>query len=499
MGLLALVPGIAMTFMDQTILPVALPAIQRDFAAGSVALQWAVNAYLLTIAILVLVGGKLCDHLGPRRSLLIGLTLFAASSALCSLSQNIQWLIFARVLQGVGAAFLVPTQNAFIAKLFPPARRGKAMGLMVSLGAIFSMTAPLLGGYLVQTLSWHWIFWINLPVALAGWVLTCLYLPSIESIPTKIDIRGFVYFACGSAALTIALMEGGGWGWSAWPLYILFSAALLCTALLVRREKTAQHPFFDLTLFRHPRFAASNLSIIATQFILITTVFRAIYFQNILHYTPFETGFFTFIAGLPLLIIPSVAGFLSDRIGPKTPILLGFLFLIGSNLSFGFFSTPSTPLLLATSALFGTGLAFVFTPSYSSGISSIPPKKVGVGSGIIATFRSLSASAGIAIIGALFGSIQNARLIHTPHLPPLPADQLTAIAQGTMQIAQTAVSTTERAFLVKALREAHIQAFSQVHLLLAFFIFVSLIAFLLVYHRKTPSHLEYPLSEGWDG
>lgn len=226
-----------MSFMDQTILPVALPTIRTDFNASNTALQWVVNSYLLATAILVLAAGKLSDRIGHRTALFLGILTFAIASLLCGLSANVWFLIAARGLQGLGAALLFPAQTALLALLFPPGKRGQAAGLIASIGSLFMIFGPLIGGYLTESASWRTIFWINLPIAAVGCLMAWFCFPPSKTTNAKIDGYGFSYFAIASASVTLLFMQASEWGWTSGKTLCLYAAAALSLALLIRREK----------------------------------------------------------------------------------------------------------------------------------------------------------------------------------------------------------------------------------------------------------------------
>ncbi len=241
----AIVPSTAMVFMDQSILPVALPSIQAEFSALNTPLQWTVNSYLLAMAVFTLIGGTLADRIGHRKMYLCGMVLFAAFSALCSLSPSVDFLVMARALQGFGAAIMVPSQTALVASSFPPSARGRATGIVVSVGSAFLVIGPWIGGVLIEALSWRWIFWINLPIAVVGILLAFFILPRIPGRDLKIDWFGFMYFAVFAIFSTLFFMQGQDWGW--FSVKIIFSAALTLISifLLIRRDRRAKHPFLQ--------------------------------------------------------------------------------------------------------------------------------------------------------------------------------------------------------------------------------------------------------------
>lgn len=281
----AVIPAAAMSFMDQTILPVALPAIQKEFGASSAALQWTVNSYLLALAVFVLISGKLSDRIGHLKTYHFGMAVFAIFSALCSLTFNVELLIAARTFQGIGAAIMFPSQTSLIAKSFPPHSRGRATGIVISMGSIFLVLGPLIGGVLTEWLSWRWIFWINLPIAALGILLSYKLLPRLAGQKSgRIDLRGFFYFAVFASLITIFFMQGESWGWRSGEIIFCAIFALAALFLLIRREKTSAHPFLELNIFKRPVFAAINVSIAVAQFVLMITVFRTIYSDSFLYY-----------------------------------------------------------------------------------------------------------------------------------------------------------------------------------------------------------------------
>jgi EmrB/QacA subfamily drug resistance transporter len=455
----SLIPGIALIFLEQTILPVALPTIQRELGAGDVALQWSVNAYLLTIAMFVLIGGKLSDRLGHRKAYLYGMICFTFSSIACGLSPNIYILIAARALQGVGASLIFPSQTALLNLVILPKERGRMIGLNVSIGSVFLMLGPLIGGYLTEWTSWRWIFWVNLPILAVGMLLIKRYLPNPKPVHVKFDGWGFFYFAAGCWGLITVLMQGQIWGWLSWETGTLTLITLGSFLLLARREKISLHPFLDLALFKHSTFASINLSISIIQFILMITVFRAIYFQQTLGYSPSQTGLLTFFSTAPVLFLSPLGGYLADKVSPKLPIAIGYVSLIFSFFWLGFFSIPGLASLMVALFLFGIGIPMIFTPSYSSALGSVPPQKIGVAFGMVATLRNFAATFGLAMIGLFIDTVENS---------------------------QTGTESPQ------------VIAFSQVHFVLGFLLIIALALAFVLYRRKSTHHPTEAPAEGWD-
>jgi MFS family permease len=349
-----------------------------------------------------------------------------------------------------------------IAHVFPVSQRGKATGILVSLGSLFAMMGPFIGGYLTEVASWRWIFWLNLPITVIGLCLIFRYLPSPERGQGKIDLKGFIFFALGTTALGIFLMQAADWGWLSVKTLSLVGMTIIMLLLLLYRERKTAHPFLDLVLFKRPIFSAINISVAISQFILMISVFQTIYFEKILGYSPLQAGFILSITGFPLLFMAPVAGLLSDKYNPRLPIALGYLSLIFSFFLFAFFSTPSLPIILISLVAFGGGITFILTPSYSSAIASVPAGKAGVAMGMITTNRMLGGMIGLAVIHLFTSIVQQ---IQTP----VVGDKL-----------------------------AHIESFSSVHFALAFLLIIAFAITSVLHRRKSTHHLPSSPSEGWD-
>ena len=460
--ILALIPSAAMVFMDQSILPVALPVIGKDFGANNTSLQWTVNSYLLAMSVFILIAGKISDIVGHRKAYLTGIIFFAFFSLLCGMSTNVEYLIGARALQGAGAAIMFPAQTSLVALSFPKESRGRATGIMVSIGSISLVLGPLIGGYFTEVLSWRWIFWINLPIALLGIILTLALLNPIQGNKGKIDFIGFFYFAIFSTCITLFFMQAHEWGWTSSKLITTGVLFLVFLVLLLRRERKLSHPFMELSFFKRPLFASLTASISIAQFVLMITVFRTIYMEAILNYSPFMTGVITAFTSIPVLFFSYVGGFIADKFNPRVPVTLGYILIIVSFLWLGIFSLPGTWSLCFSYVLFGIGIPLIFTPSYSVAMSAIPPPKLGVAFGMIATIRMLAGTIGLALI---FLYTQLDQEFHSP---------------------------------IVGKREAVIRSFSSVHYVLT--ILMILVFFATVYlHKRKARHEppDYP-AQGWD-
>lgn len=456
------VPATALIFMDQTIMPVALPAIQREFSATDTQLQWMVNSYTLAIAMFLLISGKWSDCIGRRKMFCLGIIGFTLSSLLCGASTRVFELILARALQGFSAALMLPPQNAMMRELFPPTSLGRAIGVIVSIGSIFLMIAPVMGGYLTEEFSWRWIFGINIPIGSIGLWLVLSKWPSMTPVKNPIDLQGFFYFAGGVGLLTLFFMQVTNWGWGSLLSLSVITTSIFFLILLALREKWAQHPFLELSLFKKSLFAAINISVSTAQAFMMVGVFWLIYFQQTLHYTPIEAGFLSLVSGLPLLFSSPLAGYLSDRFGPKLPIALGYLCLLYTSFFLGFYPTPSLLGLLIAVFTFGTGIPLILTPSFSSALTSVPSTKTGLAMSTIITMRMVAGSVALACMHLLTSSV------YANHLS------------------------------ISGEQEANIISFSKLHFALAFLIIISFVITFLLHTRKSAHKLPKSPGEGWD-
>jgi EmrB/QacA subfamily drug resistance transporter len=402
LGFFSLILALAITHLDKTIVPVALPAIQNDFQTTDLALQWCVNAYLLSTTVFILVAGKISDRIGHKKALLLGNIAFTLSSIFCALSPNIGCFIAARVSKGIGAALILTAQPALLGSIFPSDKTGRTVGFNTSISSFFMILGPLIGGYLVDFFSWRSIFWLNLPLSLLSLFLGMMFIPHSRTTEGKIDRAGFLYFTLFSTSLIFLLMQGNAWGWNSWKIGICALCFLCSLVFLLRRESQSDHPFLDLALFKNPLFVAINLLIGLSQFMLMINVYRTIYFQTVLNYTPSEAGYLLFLSCIPVLFFSQIAGLLSDKMNPAIPVILGFLLLF-----YSFFSLACLPHLIAPLIAFGIGLPLILTPTYSAVFPTIPPNKLGVAFGMIGTLRTFSAALGVALIAWFTNTLES--------------------------------------------------------------------------------------------
>ena len=404
--LLATVLGSGIVMIDGTVVNVALPRIGHDLGAGFAGLQWIVNAYTLTLAAFVLLGGSLGDHFGRRRVFLIGVVWFAAASAACGLAPNVELLIAARALQGVGGALLTPGSLALISASFRGADRAAAIGAWSGLGGLAGAIGPFLGGFLVE-LSWRAVFLINLPLAAVVVVVTVLRVPESRDAdsPPGLDVSGAVLAALGLGALTFGLTRFGNGG-SPSIVLVAVGVGVLALAAFVVVERRSAHPLVPLSLFGDNVFRVANavtfLSYGALGVVFLVLVLQL---QTVAGFSPVAAGAALLPVTAILLVFSSRAGALSGRIGPRQPMSLGLLLAAAGlllMLRIGAAASWWTDVLPAA-AVFGAGLALVVAPLTSAVLDSAPDQLPGAASGVNNAVARSGGLLAVALIPGLAG------------------------------------------------------------------------------------------------
>jgi EmrB/QacA subfamily drug resistance transporter len=395
-----------MIMLDNTVVNVALPSIQEDLGASLSGLEWTVNIYTLTFAVLLVTGGRLGDILGRRRMFLFGVVVFALSSAAIGLSPGQGWLIAGRALQGIGAAFMMPATLSIITVTFPAEERGKAIGTWAGVSALALAIGPVVGGALAEYVSWRAIFFLNLPVAVGAVAVTLFaaHESRDESHRHSIDWLGIGALSVGLSALVLALVEGNAWGWGSPGIVALAATALAGLVAFFVIEPRVPEPMVDFSLFRAKTFLGANAVAFIVSFAMFAMFFfTALYMQNILGYSPVEAGVRFLPSTLMIVLIAPIAGRLADRVGPR-PLIVSGLTLVAFAL---FLQTridvdTGYGLLLPAFILMGIGMALVMSPMSTAAMNSVVPQKAGVGSGILSMNRMVGATFGVAALGALF-------------------------------------------------------------------------------------------------
>ncbi len=397
-----------MIMLDNTIVNVALPAIQRDLGIGVSELEWVVTGYALSFAVLMLSGGKLADMLGRRRIFLVGLAIFTISSLFCGLAGSAEVLIAARVVQGVGSALMMPATLSIITATFPPKERGAALGIWAGVSAMALAIGPLVGGLITEHIGWNWIFYVNVPVGLLG--IVCARVIIRESKDTsheqRLDLPGLLASGVALFALVFALIEANSYGWTSATILGLFVLAAAAAAAFVTLELRQRLPMFDLTLFRDATFVGANVVALLVSLAMFGVFFFiSLYMQNVLGYSAVRAGASFLPMTVLIIVVAPLAGRSSDRLGSRWLMAGGMTLVAFSLLVFAQLQSDSAYWsLLPGMILGGVGMAITMTPMTAAALSSVPVDKSGVGSGMLNTFRQVGGALGIAVMGAILAS-----------------------------------------------------------------------------------------------
>lgn len=405
--LVGLVGAIALLFLDQTILPVAIVSIQIDLDLSPLMGNWIINAYLLSMATFVLLGGYLGDKFGHKLIFLIGVVLFGASSVFSALSYNGFFLIIGRSIQGIAATFMTAPTMALILSAFPEKERGKAIAIYISIGACFLALGPLVGGGFTEYVSWRLIFWVNLPISILSFWIVCRNYQSKSVDQERIDWIGFLLQFVTLLALILVVMQGKDWGWDSNYIWILGLIFLLGLISFIIFEVKHPCPFIDLSLLQIPLFTGYSLLLFVVQFGFMITVFWVIFFQSGLHYSPFVSGLFTTIATAPIIFMSHVGNKLAQYFGSHIPIRLGTILVCFSYLWIGLFSFSASLWIYIPGLLtFGSGISFIFTQASLTATAIVEPNRRGIANGFIMTARQIGGTLGLAVFAAFMNGLR---------------------------------------------------------------------------------------------
>jgi EmrB/QacA subfamily drug resistance transporter len=409
--------GLFMIMLDNTIVNVALPSIQRDLHIGISELEWVVNGYALTFAVLMLTGGKLADLFGRRLIFIVGLVVFVAASLACGLAPNASFLIGARVVQGVGSAMMNPATLSIITATFPPRQRGMAIGIWAGVSALALAIGPLVGGVITQHLSWGWIFFINVPVGILAIVVARLVIEESRdtSADQRLDLPGLLASAIGLFALIYALIEANTYGWTSARILALFALAVVGLVVFVVLELRQRVPMLDLSLFRNPTFAGANTVMLLVALAMFGVFFYvSLYVQNVLGYSPTQAGATFLPMTLCVVVLAPIAGRVSDRFGSRWLIAAGMTMVAGSLVIFAQLDQHSNFWdIFPGLVIGGAGMAMSMAPTTATAMHAVPVDKAGVGSAVLNSMRQVGGSLGIAVMGAIV-----AAYVHTPGRGP---------------------------------------------------------------------------------
>jgi EmrB/QacA subfamily drug resistance transporter len=399
--------GLFMIMLDNTVVNVALPTIQRELGMQLSELEWIVSGYALTFAALMLIGGKLADAYGRRLIFVIGIAVFTLASLACGLASSGEALIAARVAQGVGAALMNPATLSIIAVTFPPRQRGTAIGIWAGTSALALALGPLIGGLLTEHASWNWIFFVNVPIGVLGIAASFLLIDeSRDESHERLDLPGLATSGLGLFALTYGLIEGNNFGWGSVRIVGAFVVAAVSLTVFVLLERRQRAPMLDLTLFRNRTYVGANLAMLLVALAMFGVFFFvSLYMQNVLGYSAVEAGAAFLPMTLLIIVIAPLAGRASDRWGSRWLITGGMVLLAVQLAYFSQLSADSTFwVLLPALVLGGFGMSMTMTPSSAAAMRAVPVEKAGIGSAVLNACRQVGGSTGIALMGAIMAS-----------------------------------------------------------------------------------------------
>jgi len=396
-----------MASLDNLVVTTALPSIRDHLHSSLEGLQWTVNAYTLTFAVLLLTGAALGDRYGRRRMFVIGLAVFTGGSAAAALAPGIGWLIAARAVQGVGAAILIPLTLTLLSAAVSPERRGLALGAWGAVGGLAIAIGPLVGGAVVEGASWQWIFWLNVPIGLALLPVAMARLTESRGPSTRLDLRGLVLASVGLTGIVLGVVRGNDHGWTSATVLPPIVAGALLVAAFIAWEMRAPQPMLPMHLFRSRSFSLTNVTSLLMFFGMFGSIFLlAQFLQVVQHYSPLEAGLRTLPwTAMPVFIAP-IAGTLSDRIGGRPLLVMG---LAMQAIGIGWIAAIASPTvayaaLIPAFVVAGIGMSLFFAPVANMVLGSVRRDEEGIASGANNAIRELGGVFGIAVLGAVFSA-----------------------------------------------------------------------------------------------
>ncbi|MFF2650492.1 MFS transporter [Streptomyces sp. NPDC058045] len=394
--------------LDNTVLNVALPSLQRELHAGVSGLQWTIDAYTLVLASLLMLAGSTADRIGRRRVFTAGLVIFSLGSLLCSLAPGLQWLVVFRMVQAVGGSMLNPVAMSIITNTFTdPRERARAIGVWGGVVGISMAAGPLIGGLLVESVGWRSIFWINLPVGLAALLLTLRYVPESRAPhPRRADPVGQLLVIALLGSLTYAIIEAPHAGWTSPHTLLLALVALAALAALLYYEPRRAEPLIDLRFFRSAPFSGATAIAVSAfaglgGFLFLSTL----YLQDVRGMSALGAGLWMLPMAAVTMICAPLSGRLVGSRGPRLPLLLAGVAITASGLLFAAFDAEASAATLLTGyVLFGLGFGFVNAPITNTAVSGMPRAQAGVAAAVASTSRQIGTTLGVAVIGAVLAS-----------------------------------------------------------------------------------------------
>ena len=436
--LAAMIFAVAMTFIDMTIVAIAVPSLQDDLSLSSTGVQWIVNGYLLSLSALFAFGGRIADIAGHRSMVVLGVIVFATASALCGAtptgSLDEAWIVTFRVIQGVGAAIMFPAALAIVLGAFPVRERGRAMAIFFAITGGLTAIGPLAGGYLVEV-TWRAIFWVNIPVAIIALVLTAIAKPPNEKHPAPLDYRGTLLVSGGMGLAVLGLQQSSAWGWGNPVTWACIAAGLATLAAFVLYELRVENPLIRVRIFENRAFAADNAVLFLLMIPFVPLFFFAsMYAQVSLGESASETGLYLLIFFVGFATASQWGGRMLDRVGARPSVVLGCAV---SAAGFGLWAHSMPDLSVSSQwywiVLAGAGVGLVLGPANTDALNRVPASRYGEATGITQTVRNFGSSLGMAVLGTVLILQNKSNLEATLGAQGVPKAQADEIAESLSQ------------------------------------------------------------------
>ncbi len=435
LALTAMMFAVSMTFIDQTIVSIAAPSIQAELGLSNDGLQWVINGYLLALAALFALGGRLSDILGHKAMVLVGVITFATASALCGFTPKTSWaeawIVFFRVVQGAGAALLFTAALAIVFAAFPAKERGRALALFFGITGAFTAIGPIAGGYLTEW-TWRAIFWVNVPVAIIAIILTVLSKSNTVRKKEPVDWNGAILITLGMGLSVLGLQQASSWGWGNWKTLAAIAVGLALLAAFVRFELGQKYPLVKVRIFKDRAFAADNAVMFFSMMTFVPVFFFiSLYAQVSLGYSAQNAGMFLMWFFIGFVIASQIGGRLLDKIGAKLPIILGTaIAAVGYALwawkTTELSSSAIVPFIIVT----GFGIGLMITPASTDAINRATGASYGEVTGVTQTVRYYGSSVGFALLGTLMTSVATNDLIASLTGLGVPSDKATEVVNN---------------------------------------------------------------------
>jgi EmrB/QacA subfamily drug resistance transporter len=394
-----------MVVLDNLVVSIALPSIHRDLGASIQSLEWTVNAYVLAYAVLLLTGAALGDRFGRKRMFLAGLSLFTAASAAAALAPSTGLLVAARAVQGMGAAMVTPLTLTLLAEAFPATRRGMALGVWSGVSGSAVALGPLVGGAVVQSISWHWIFWINVPIGLVLLPAAAVRLRESHGPNGTLDLRGLALASAGAFGIVFGIVRAQSLGWTSTTILASLSAGAVLLAAFVAWERRAREPMLPMSFFSRRAFAVTNFASLTMYFGMFGSIFFLSQFmQDVLGNSPLEAGLKILVWTGATMVVAPFAGIFSQRFGSRPFMLSGLALQAGSLAWLASILSTHTPYgeMIVPFIMAGAGMALVFAPSAGAVLSAVRADQAGQASGATNAIRETGGVLGVAVLATIF-------------------------------------------------------------------------------------------------